>query len=103
MTTAKKLANALSLVLAHGLTPDLHQQARTALDAYKESEEFKREQFEERLRGALATANALVETVRELRMMQGQSDADLILLRSADEHLADGADALNSVIEGTTL
>lgn len=71
-----------------------------ALIAYKESEEFKREQFEERLRGALKTANELVDIVRELRTNQRLSDSDLILLRSAEENMAEGADYLNTVIEG---
>lgn len=103
MTTAtKQLARALSEVLQHGMRPDLHEQARLALDAYKESEEFKREQFEEQLRDALKTANTLVDTVGELRTMEGLSDSDDILLNSAVQSLAEGADYLNTVIEGTT-
>ena len=102
MTTAKKLANALSVVLTYGLTPDYREAARLALDAYKESEEFKREQFEELLRDALKTANALVDTVQLLRTNQLLSDSDDILLNSAVQSLAEGADYLNTVIEGTT-
>lgn len=103
-TVTKNLAKSLNELLVHtgGVAPEVREKARAALDAYKESEEFKREQFEELLRDALKTANALVDTVQLLRTNQLLSDSDTILLTSAEQSLAEGADYLNTVIEGTT-
>lgn len=100
MNLTQQLAAALSALLAEGLDHSTREQGRRALDAYKSSAEFKREQFEIALRTALANANALCDIVTGLTAFNALNDGDMILLRQARECLAEGADYLNSLIEG---
>ena len=101
--TMKQLANALSDALQCASMADtVRERGRAALDAYKESDEFKRDQFEEQLRGALKAANELADLLDELRQAKDLKDGDAILLESAYSLLAEGADYLNTVIEGPT-
>ena len=67
-TITKQLAHALSEVLQYGLNPGQYQyqKVRLALDAYKESEEFKRDRIDEGIRSASTTANKLDDDMREL-------------------------------------
>ena len=96
----KQLAHALSEVLQHGLNPAYHQQARLALDAYKESEEFKRERIDEGIRSASTIANNLDDDMQELLThVSLLTDAEEILLRNARELIAEAADHLNKIID----
>ena len=103
-TVTKQLAHALSEVLQYGLNPGLnpgqYQQARLALDAYKESEEFKRDRIDEGIRSASTTANKLDDDMRELLAnVSLLTDAEEILLRNARELIAEAADHLNKIID----
>lgn len=96
----KQLAHALSEVLQHGLNPAYHQQARLALDAYKESEEFKRERIDEGIRSASTIANNLDDDMQELLThVSLLTDAEEILLRDASELIAEAADHLNKILD----
>ena len=96
----KQLAHALSEVLQHGLNPAYHQQARLALDAYKESEEFKRERIDEGIRSASTIANNLDDDMQELLThVSLLTDAEEILLRNARELIAEAADHLNKILD----
>ena len=96
----KQLAHALSEVLQHGLNPAYHQQARLALDAYKESEEFKRERIDEGIRSASTIANNLDDDIQELLTnVSLLTDTEEILLRNARELIAEAADHLNKILD----
>lgn len=99
-TVTKQLAHALSEVLQHGLNPDQYQQVRLALDAYKESEEFKRERIDEGIRSASTIANKLDDDMQELLTNASLlTDAEEILLRNARELIAEAADHLNKILD----
>jgi hypothetical protein len=104
VNVTKQLAMALSDVLQSypGSCDSLHQRGREALDAYKASDEYKREQFDEQLRGASKAANELTDVLEELCSVPDWSDGDSILLGNAKNLVAEAADYLNTIIEGTT-
>ena len=100
MTITKQLAHALSEVLQHGLNPDQYQQVRLALDAYKESEEFKRDRIDEGIRSASTLANKLDDDMRELLAnVSLLTDTEEILLRDASELITEAADHLNKILD----
>lgn len=101
MTAAKQLAHALSEILQRtGLNPDLREQASVALDAYKESEEFKRDRIDDGIRSASTIANNLDDDMQELLTnVSLLTDAEEILLRNARELIAEAADHLNKILD----
>lgn len=99
-TVTKQLAHALSEVLQYGLNPGQYQQVRLALDAYKESEEFKRERIDEGIRSASTIANNLDDDIQELLTnVSLLTDTEEILLRNARELIAEAADHLNKILD----
>lgn len=100
MNLTQQLVKALSALLDNGIDDETADQAHRALNAYKASDEYRQEQFEAALREALTTATALVDTVTELATFHELNDSDSILLGRARESLAEGADHLNTLIEG---
>ena len=99
-TVTKQLAHALSEVLQYGLNPGQYQQAHLALDAYKESEEFKRERIDEGIRSASTIANNLDDDIQELLTnVSLLTDTEEILLRNARELIAEAADHLNKILD----
>lgn len=101
MTLTKQMAEALREAddyLPHNAP--VRANIKKALLAYKESEEFKRDQFETKLREALKTANELADTVAELREFADLRDIEAAQLADAHRCLAEGADYLNTLIEG---
>lgn len=100
MTVSKQLAHALSELLQHGMRPDLHGEARLALDAYKESEEFKRERIDDGIRSASTITNKLDDDLQELLTnVSLLTDAEEILLRNARELIAEAADHINKILD----
>lgn len=101
MTVTSQLAHALSELLQHTVTNrNLREQACLALDAYKESEEFKRERIDEGIRSASTLTNKLDDDMQELLTnVSLLSDAEEILLRNARELIAEAADHLNKILD----
>ena len=99
-TVTRQLAHALSEVLQYGLNPDQYRQVRLALDAYKESEEFKRDRIDDGIRSASTIANNLDDDMQELLTnVSLLTDAEEILLRTARQLIAEAADHLNKILD----
>lgn len=102
MTVSKQLARALIAAVEHvpDRDPQVLETCRAALDAYKESEEFKRERIDEGIRSASAITNKLDDDMQELLTnVSLLTDSEEILLRSARNLIAEAADHINKILD----